>query len=240
MGQENILITGAASGMGLAIARKLGRHERRIFCLDIDEHALSQSCQELNSASDALYEPVVCDLGDTTQLLKIFEKISELHHLVHCAGIALPDDWKSTSDNDWDELLRINFQAACLVIHQGAKILSTHQGGNIVSISSAAAIKPMPSQAVYSAAKAGLNALHKALREEFRPHDIRLTTINPGPTKTNILRRFSADYLEEFKVLEEPRLGAEDIASVVDFILESPSHISFDDITLTPSAWEWN
>jgi NADP-dependent 3-hydroxy acid dehydrogenase YdfG len=240
MGEENILITGSASGMGLAIAQKLGQKGRRVLCLDIDENALIQSCKKLNETSDALYEPIVCDLGNTTKLLESFHELPELQHLVHCAGIALPDHWSITSDKDWDELLRINLVAACLVIQQGAKILSAHRGGNIISISSTAAIKPMPSQAVYSAAKAGLNALHKALREEFRPHNIRLTTINPGPTKTNILRRFSEDYLEEFKVLEEPRLAASDIAAIVDFVIASPSHISFDDITLTPSAWAWN
>jgi len=240
MAEENILITGAASGMGLAIAQKLGQKGRHILCLDIDEKALTQNCNRLNETSDAHYEPIACDLSDTANLLESFHELPELQHLVHCAGIALPDDWRITSDKDWDELLRINLVAACLVIQQGAKILSAHRGGNIISISSTAAIKPMPSQAVYSAAKAGLNALHKALREEFRPHNIRLTTINPGPTKTNILRRFSEDYLEEFKVLEEPRLAASDIAAIVDFVVASPSHICFDDITLTPSAWEWN
>ena len=240
MREQNILITGAASGMGYAIARKLAPKRQRLYCLDIDKKSLEQCCKTLQKSEEVECTPLVCDLRSPEMIENVFLEIDKLDHVIHCAGIALPDDWKESSDDDWIKILQVNLLGAWLIIHQSARALSKQSGGTIISISSAAALKPMPSQAVYSATKAGLNALHHALREELRPHNIRLTTICPGPTKTNILHQFPKEYIDKYRVMEEPRLDATDIADVVDFIITSPAHMNFDNITLTPSSWTWS
>lgn len=232
------VVTGGLSGIGAAIGRTILGAGFRLFIFDQDEGRCEQFLNSLNAGRDR----VTCwkvNLCEPEQIIQAFQHLRQetdrLDVMVNNAGIACIDDITQPHQPILDQMLSVNLLAVMVCTQEALSLMLPHRRGRIIYIASSAAIHPLPFQALYSATKAGILALARALRAELRESGITQTTICPGPTVTNILQNFPQDFIERHRVLEEPRLSAQDIARIVEILISYPDSVSLDEVLITPA-----
>ncbi len=221
------VVTGAASGIGRAIAHGLAAAGERVVVADVDEARAVSVADELR-AEGATALPLRVDVskpddveGMVQAALRQFDR---LDHLVNCAGNAHVAPVLEMAFEDWRRLLDVHLTGTFLCCRVALDAIVAARGG-IVSLSSNYGFKGRPNGSHYSAAKAGIVALTKVLALELAPH-ARVNAIAPGPIDTPRWRAglSDADYAakRERRVREIPlgRMGApEDIADAALFLL---------------------
>jgi NADP-dependent 3-hydroxy acid dehydrogenase YdfG len=234
------LITGAASGIGRAVALAVADLFETLYLLDHDRDGLEEVGTALAVGAACRPIALAVDLRDDHAIRAAFTRIAAaedaLDALVNNAGVAFLDHLEIPDASVWEHLLDTNLFAVWRVTQEALPLLKV-RGGDIVNISSTAGARPIKYQAVYSATKAGVDAFAEALRDEVKGDGIRISTIAPGPTRSRILRHFPPELIEELGILDEPRIDAADVADVVRFVLTRPPGVSLDRLTITPTLW---
>ncbi len=182
------LVTGAASGIGLATATALAARGARLLLVDRDADGLERA-----AASIAQSHTFVCDVSDRQALERLAARVLEEHGVpdvvVNNAGIAVAGSFLDTGPDDWQRIVDVNLMG---VVHGcrlfGRAMIDRGQGGQIVNTASAAAFAPAKDLAAYATTKAGVLMLSECLRAELHPHSIGVTAVCPGFIATNITR----------------------------------------------------
>ncbi|HVJ34100.1 MAG TPA: SDR family oxidoreductase [Terriglobia bacterium] len=237
--QGSALITGAASGIGRAIAKQLSEAGRRVVLADLDLAGVTELAQSLGERAMALQLDVT-DRARVDDLLNLIPPAFQpIDILVNNAGhdiggrvrfdLGAADDWSSIIDTNLNGLMRVTRAVLPEMVRRNS--------GDIVNISSISAIRMVPDMAAYTASKAGVRAFTDILRADLAETAIRVTEILPGLTKTNIiLKRHRGDklleqeYFERFKIALDP----EDIARSVLFALDQPEHVQIAQLYILP------
>jgi len=184
--QKAALVTGAARGIGLAVARKFLAEGWRVALLDIEKELLDKSVQALAEPDRTLALP--CDVSDAkavTQAIAAIEKqFGRLDALVNNAGIAVFAPLLETSDEDWKRVLEVNLTGPFLCAKAAAPLMRDHGGGAIVNITSISAVRASTLRSAYGTSKAGLAHLTKQLAVELASLGIRVNGVAPGPVET--------------------------------------------------------
>lgn len=182
---HRVLITGAASGIGLAIARKLLATGSDVVMADRDQAGLERAQSELSAPAEAI-TIVTGDLTDDRAIEETAEKAGPLTGLVNCAGIYPVTPSEKLTAAEWDRVLGLNLRVPFLLSQAvGRRMIAQHRRGAIVNISSTASILARPGIAHYGASKAGLNQLTRVLAVELAPYGIRVNAILPGVIATD-------------------------------------------------------
>ncbi len=183
------LITGGARGIGRATAVKFAGEGCAVAIADID----IKSAEETASAETRKGHKVIaikCDVTVTEQVnaavKKVIEAFGKIDILVNNAG-ALPKEYPVAEmpESEWDKIINLNLKSDFLFCKAVAPYMIKQKYGKIVSLSSSGALYPPGFSAHYSAAKAGVIGLTKALAYELAPYNITANAIMPGPTKTD-------------------------------------------------------
>ena len=182
------LVTGGSKGIGLATARTLRAEGARVVV------ASRKSSPELDALAGPDLVHVPTDLMDpgapAAVVARTVELFGGLDVLVNNAGgpppgVPLPRfGFLPLSDDDWREMLEFNLLSVVRAVRAAIPVMLERGGGSIVNVSSAVARQPAPMNADYSASKAALNNLTKALSEEFAPQGVRVNTVSPGPVRS--------------------------------------------------------
>ncbi|GAA2985849.1 SDR family NAD(P)-dependent oxidoreductase [Streptosporangium longisporum] len=182
------VVTGASKGIGLAVTRTLLAEGARVVA------ASRKSTPELDELGGADLLHVPADLMDPEApgrvVARAVEEFGGLDILVNNAGgpppgVSLPRfSFLTPTDDDWREMFEFNLFSVVRAVRAAVPVMLGRGGGSIVNISTGSARLPAPMNVDYSAAKAGLNNLTKALSEEFAPQGIRVNTVSPGPVRT--------------------------------------------------------
>jgi NAD(P)-dependent dehydrogenase (short-subunit alcohol dehydrogenase family) len=186
------VVTGAASGMGLAIARHLADAGRRVALLDLDGDAVQRAAEELRSnGAAALGAPVdVSDRGAVEDALrKVRADLGPVEIMVTSAGF---DEFRPFTEipvEAWERMLAVNLTGTFHCIQLAVPDMLAADWGRIVTISSSSAQSGTSRMAHYVASKGGVIALTKALALELAPHGITVNTIPPGFIDTPMARR---------------------------------------------------
>ena len=187
------LVTGAASGLGLASAIKLLDEGAKVFFSDINEKGLGQLNQVLdqyNSEDYALgYHDVSSEVSWNEVLKNVNSKFGKLNILLNSAGIALGGDVVSTGLDVWKKVHDVNLDSVFLGCKLAIPIMAEHEAGSIISISSISGIVAGWNTAAYNSSKAGVRHLSKsiALYCAKKGYNIRSNTIHPAFIDTPIL-----------------------------------------------------
>jgi len=186
------VVTGGASGIGLALAETmLSYGARKVVLGDINGENLTREAGRLNTAHPG---QVLGVRGNVTREEDVREMIRQaaefgggrVDFLFNNAGAGLGGNFEQQTNADWEKAFALNFYGAVYGIRAVLPVMRAQGGGHIVDIISGIAFIPMAFQTMYAATKAALNALTLALRTELWDENIRLTSATPGTTATGI------------------------------------------------------
>ena len=183
------IVTGAASGIGLATAKRLGSEGARVVIADIDAKKAAAAAQEVVKAGapDAL--AVACDVSREEQVQgavnSALERWNRLDVVVNNAGLMVFKPLEQHTADDWLKILHVDLLGAFFFTKQA--FLHMKPGGAIVNVSSIHAVETTPLVASYAAAKAALVSLTRSTALEGKPKGIRANVILPGAVDTPML-----------------------------------------------------
>ena len=186
------VVTGGASGIGLAICETLLEYKARtIVIADLNEEKLNIEKNRLNSTYPGKVFGVVCDISKKESVEAMIRQSAEytdgrIDLLFNNAGLGLNKEFDATNDSDWDFAFRINFYGALHAIRAVLPIMRAQGGGHIANTASGIGYVPMAYQSMYSATKAALIGLTGSLRYEYYDENIRFSAIIPGTVATPI------------------------------------------------------
>ncbi len=184
------VITGGASGIGFATARRLASRGVRLVVADIEESALDWAATEL-AATGTTVERVVCDVGDLKAVQHLadtaFEKMGAVHIVFHNAGVAVGGPIAEMQHSDWEWTLRVNLWGPIHGVEAFTqRMIAQGQGGHMLFTASFAGLVPNVGLGPYCVSKYGVVALAEVLRRELRAHDIGVSVLCPMRVATNI------------------------------------------------------
>jgi NAD(P)-dependent dehydrogenase (short-subunit alcohol dehydrogenase family) len=218
------LVTGAASGIGLAVAKGLVAEGAPVALLDIDRGGLEEAKGSLACTS------LACDVSDESQVADAVRAASEalggdIDLLVSAAGVYRVAPLVELGTKDWDEVIDVNLRGTFLVAKEFvARLRSSGIGGTIVNLASTAALVADAAEPAghYTASKAGVVGLTRQMAVEWAPYGVRVNAVCPGVIDTPMLRLMDEPqegrrYLETSVPLR--RLGtADEVAEAVLFL----------------------
>ena len=223
--KKSVLLTGATSGIGLAIGRRLASEGYLVFGLGRNTEKVGELPEHFRLTK--------CDITDTEALLATVKQIHEQLHgypdiVIHCAGVAYYGLQENLSDSQVKELFRTNLEAPVLLTTHLLQPWKQRGYGHFVFLSSVTAEKTNPHGAAYGAAKAALTSFAGSLFEEVRKNGIKVTVLQPDMTQSDLYR--NADFTAD----ETACLFPEDIAETISFLLAAPEHLVTTKLTMQP------
>lgn len=221
------LVTGAARGIGRAIALKLAGEGAIVIVNYAGSKEKAQETVELIKSSGGEAEAVWCDVSDFEACgelaKKILEKYGRLDILVNNAGITRDGLIMRMSEQDYDAVLNTNLKGAFNMMHHFTRSFLKQKSGKIINISSVSGVMGNAGQANYSASKAGLIGLTKSVARELASRGICVNAVAPGFIDTDMTGNMPDSVKDGLKsMIPMGRIGApEDIAETVAFLAGS-------------------
>lgn len=180
---KTILVTGASSGIGRAIAIACSQAGARVILNGRNQSRLQATMEALSGEG---HEAVQADLTDAEQRTFLVESLPQLDGVVHCAGIGSRVLCKMLEDQDVSRVMQANFKAPVLLQAELLREKKIAKEASIVFIASAAATMPSVGNAIYSASKAAIIAYAKCLAQELANRKIRVNCISPAMVWTDL------------------------------------------------------
>lgn len=223
---RNILVTGASSGIGRAVAKKLVAEQHRVIGVARDFTKFGEIPENLM--------PESVDLEDIKKLPENLKRLQQRHGnvdaLVLCAGRGQFGSLEEFSYQQIDSLMNLNFTSQAYVVRAFLPPFKARKKGDIIIIGSEAALSGGRRGAIYCASKFALRGMAQALRDECARSNVRVTMVNPGMVKTE----FYDDLPFSHGDAEENYLLPEDIADAVSLVLTLRGGSVVDEINLSP------
>ncbi len=223
LSHKTAIVTGAGRGIGLEIGRTLAAAGASVVLVDIDGALVRQAAGRLRDKGFAAMG-LAADVGDVNQVRKVIDQTlaawQRIDILVNNAGICPLTSVEEITVEEWDRVLDVNLKGAFLFSQAVIPSMRQHQSGKIINIASSAG--QMGGLAVgvhYSASKAGLIGLTKALARILAPH-VQVNAVSPGTTESEMTRNWEPAVIDHI-ISKTPagRLGhPADIAAAVRFL----------------------
>lgn len=239
-----VLITGASSGFGAALARRFAGEGRPLVLAARRLDRLEQLAEELRSLTRV--HPVRLDVRDRESVERLVAELpdafSPVGVLVNNAGLALgleaadealPEDWEVMVDTNIKGLMYCTRALLPLMVREG--------DGHIINLGSVAGNWPYPGGNVYGATKAFVQQFSRNLRADLAGRGLRVTNIEPGMSETEFsVVRFRGDEAQAKQVYQGAKpLSGEDIAEIIWFVTSLPRHININTLEVMPLCQSW-
>jgi 3-hydroxy acid dehydrogenase/malonic semialdehyde reductase len=237
---KTILITGATSGFGKAIAERFANNGYTVCITGRRAERLGEIAENLAARFSVKVIPLVFDVRESAQVIAAIDnlkkQIDHIDILVNNAGLA---SGLSTIDegnlDDWETMIDTNVKGLLYVTRQIAPMMREQTNGHIINIGSTAGKSVYKNGNVYCATKFAVDALTQATRIDMLPYGIKVTAINPGMAETEFsLVRFKGDEERAKNMYAGVNaLQAVDIADIVWYCATLPPHVCINDLTVT-------
>ena len=227
---KNVIITGAANGVGKAVAEIL--KNENLILIDNDEKNLIETAKELNK------EYYLCDVSVVEEVEKFITKINniKIDCLINCAGMWISGDMSKTEEpiyNEMNDLSRIkkvidtNVFGTIAMIKSIFPIMQKQNYGQIININSQSGVMCEPSFPIYNATKHSTYAFRKAIQDDLARNNIKITDICPGLIKSDFYIRANNELPKE---IMDTGLTPEDVAKTVKYVFDLPHEITIPSI----------
>ncbi|MCT7376434.1 SDR family NAD(P)-dependent oxidoreductase [Chelativorans salis] len=226
---KTAIVTGAAGGIGYAIAERFLREGVRVVIADVDAEKGAKAIKDLEKLGEVGF--VKTDVGKSLDVHNLvastIDSLGDIDILVNNAGIVHGADFLDLKEEDFDRVLRVNLKGAFLVGQAVARyMVDKVKGGGapgvVINMSSVNAVFAIANQVPYSVSKGGMNQLTKAMALSLAPHGIRVNAIGPGSIMTDMLASVNADPAARDRILSRTPMGRigdpQEIASIAAFL----------------------
>lgn len=213
---KTALVTGASRGIGAACARTLHRDGYNVI---INYNNSKDAALAL--ANELGCKAIRCDVSDYSQVKTMFDEIGSVDVLVCCAGISKNGLFSDVTPKEWRELFAVNVDGTYNCIQHALPHMIHEKAGSIVTVSSVWGITGASCEVAYSATKAAIIGLTKALAKELGPSGITVNCVAPGVIDTDMNKNLSPEDMAA--LADETPLGVigspEDVAETVSFLV---------------------
>ncbi|ELJ8840922.1 SDR family oxidoreductase [Vibrio parahaemolyticus] len=231
-----VVITGASSGIGEAIARRFSEEGHPLLLVARRVERL-----EALNLPNTLCEKV--DVTDQASLITAIEKaeaqFGPADVLVNNAGVMLLGQIDTQDAAEWKRMFDVNVLGLLNGMHSVLASMKARNSGTIINISSIAGKKTFPDHAAYCGTKFAVHAISENVREEVATSNVRVTTIAPGAVETELLSHTTSqdikDGYDAWKVDMGGVLAADDVARAVMFAYQQPQNVCIREIALAPT-----
>lgn len=231
-----IVITGASSGIGEAIARRLSneghpllllaRRVERLEALDLP----NTLCEKVDVTDKASFEAAIA---------KAEAQFGPVDGLVNNAGVMLLGQIDTQDATEWKRMFDVNVLGLLNSMQSVLAPMMERNSGTIINVSSIAGKKTFPNHAAYCGTKFAVHAISENVREEVAASNVRVTTIAPGAVETELLSHTTSqeikDGYDDWKVDMGGVLAADDVARAVEFAYNQPQNVCIREIALAPT-----
>lgn len=238
--QKTILVTGASSGFGKAIAEKFASEKWNCIITGRRKEKIEQLADTLRKNYGVEVLPLVFDVQNKNAVFSALENLpaewQAIDVVVNNAGLALGrDSFEVASLTDWETMIDTNVKGVMYVTKAILPYLTDRKSGHIINIGSTAGVEVYKDGNAYCASKHAVDALSKAMRIDLLPYKIKVTVIHPGAAETEFsLVRFKGDESKAGLVYDGYNaLQANDIADIVYYNAMLPAHVCINELVVT-------
>ncbi len=235
-----ILITGATSGFGRAIAETFAAAGWNCIITGRRSERLTEIAGNLKKAGNIQVLPLQFDVQDRVAVFAAIDSLPEewkaIDIVVNNAGLALGrDSFENASIDDWDTMIDTNVKGLWYVTKAVLPLLTARKRGHIINIGSTAGKEVYKDGNAYCASKHAVDAISKAMRIDLLPYSIKVTAVHPGAAETEFSKvRFKGDEQKAGLVYEGYKaLQPQDIAGIVYYAATLPEHVCINDLVVT-------
>jgi NAD(P)-dependent dehydrogenase (short-subunit alcohol dehydrogenase family) len=221
------IVTGGASGIGLAIAKALLGEGWKIVIADLAQGPLDAARAELEPIRANATRCVVMDVADETSVIAGIDRceagFGPVRGLVNSAGIGCDVPFFDTSVELFRRILDINLTGSFMVAREAGKLMRAHGGGAIVNIASVSGQRGNLGRSAYGASKGGVITLTQVMACELAPQNIRVNAIAPGPVETPLVQAMQTDQMRSEWLSEVPQrryASPDEIAGAALFLMD--------------------
>lgn len=222
---QKILITGAGSGLGRALAHQFADANTHLVLLDISKDGLHETAQSLNDSNAKIYSYVV-DIGSTPSLDTCLDKISNtvdrIDWIINCAGISLTSRAVDIPPTQWQQILAVNILGVTTITNYFLPQMLERGSGRIINIASMFGLMPAPSGIAYATSKHALVGYTKTLMIELENTGVSVHLVCPGFIKTALFENATYVGVDKDKTLPDtntmmtPQEAAQRIHSAIE------------------------
>ena len=237
---KTILVTGATSGFGKAIAYRFAKEGYTVCITGRRAERLAEVKQDIENRYGTKVITLQFDVRNRKQvedaISELKSQVEKIDILVNNAGLASGMATIDEGDiDDWETMIDTNLKGLLYVTRQIAPMMRVQASGHIINIGSTAGKMVYKNGNVYCATKYGVEALNQAMRIDLLPYGIKVTAINPGMAETEFsLVRFKGDAERAKNVYVDINpLKGEDIADIAWYVSNLPPHVCINDLTVT-------
>lgn len=219
------VVTGAAGGIGRAVATRLATDGHLVVCCDLNRSKAEEVATDIDAATAVGVD--VADRDQVTRLVAAATRLGRVSALVNAAGIHRPAPFLETQESDLDLLMRVNVKGTYLPSLLLGRAMADAGGGSIVNFSSVASHHLTRNSALYGATKGAVLSMTKGMAVSLAPHGIRVNAVSPGPVETpmNAQQREDPEYRKN--MIDRVPLGRqgrpEEVAEAVSFLVSTAS-----------------
>ena len=192
--KKRVIVTGAASGIGEAIATRFVAEGAQVLIADINEDAAQKTAAKLGSSAKGC----ALDVTDSNQFEKVINMVVDewggLDVIVNNAGVGVAAKTAETTEADWHKVINVCMTGTFLGMKFAIPVMQKQQNGSIINMASVASIVGVPDRAAYCAAKGGVMALTRAAAVDHAGDGLRINCIAPGTVDTPWVQRITANY----------------------------------------------
>ncbi|MCW3094376.1 MAG: short-chain dehydrogenase [Ferruginibacter sp.] len=185
------VITGAASGIGKAVATVFAKQGAIVHLLDMNEEGLTATVEEIGSTGGNA-QLHLADVTNQTAIRELFGKIGSIDILVNCAGISNIGKADTTSEEDFDRVFKVNVKGIYNCLHEVIPVMKQNKGGVIINMASVANNVGLPDRFAYSMSKGAVLAMTMSVARDYLQENIRCNCVSPARVHTPFVDNFLA------------------------------------------------
>jgi NAD(P)-dependent dehydrogenase (short-subunit alcohol dehydrogenase family) len=189
---KKAIVTGAAQGIGKAIAQIYAENGADVLLCDLDEKKVVESAKEIADATGKTVLGMKCNVAEVGSIQSVVDRAMKewgrIDVLVNSAGILIHANMLDMKEDAWDKIFAVNVKGTFLFSQLVGRVMKEQKNGKIVNLSSCSGKKPTPEEAAYCSTKSAVNGFTKVCALELGVYGINVNAICPGATDTEMVR----------------------------------------------------